>query len=284
MIINSIEAVNIGKKYQDFTLENVSFTLPQGCIMGFIGQNGAGKTTVIKRLLGLTSGQGQVILLGKENGGQDPEIKQQIGVLMDGSFFSELLRPRDINSVLKHLYRRWDSNLYRQYLEQFEIPQNKLLSQLSKGMKAKVRLAAAMSSRPRLLILDEPASGLDPVARNQLNDIFQQFIQDEKNSIFLSTHITADLEKIADYVAFLHQGRLVFSEEKDFLLEQYGLAKGEPAQLDALGDWVISRKDGRYSAQALVKDREEAARLCPGLAIDRPSLDDIMVFFAKGER
>ena len=271
MTINSIEAVNIGKKYQDFTLENVSFTLPQGCIMGFIGQNGAGKTTVIKRLLGLTSGQGQAILLGKENGGQDPEIKQQIGVLMDGSFFSELLRPRDINSVLKHLYRRWDSNLYRQYLEQFEIPQNKLLSQLSKGMKAKVRL-------------DEPASGLDPVARNQLNDIFQQFIQDEKNSIFLSTHITADLEKIADYVAFLHQGRLVFSEEKDFLLEQYGLAKGEPAQLDALGDWVISRKDGRYSAQALVKDREEAARLCPSLAIDRPSLDDIMVFFAKGER
>ncbi|MCI8933022.1 MAG: ABC transporter ATP-binding protein [Clostridiaceae bacterium] len=284
MTTNSIEAVNIGKKYLDFTLENVSFTLPQGCIMGFIGQNGAGKTTVIKRLLGLTSGQGKAVLLGKENGGQDLETKQQIGVLLDGSFFSELLRPRDIDAVLKRIYKRWDSSLYRQYLEQFEIPQKKLINQLSKGMKTKIRLAAAMSCRPRLLILDEPASGLDPVARSQLMDIFQQFIQDEQNSIFLSTHITADLEKIADYITFLHKGRLIFSEEKDLLLEQYGLAKGEPAWLEALGDLVISHKEGRYSAQALVRDREQAARLCPGLVIDRPSLDDIMVFFAKGEQ
>ena len=260
MTTNSIEAVNIGKKYLDFTLENVSFTLPQGCIMGFIGQNGAGKTTVIKRLLGLTSGQGKAVLLGKEHGGQDLETKQQIGVLLDGSFFSELLRPRDIDAVLKRIYKRWDSSLYRQYLEQFEIPQNKLINQLSKGMKTKIRLAAAMSCRPRLLILDEPASGLDPVARSQLMDIFQQFIQDEQNSIFLSTHITADLEKIADYITFLHKGRLIFSEEKDLLLEQYGLAKGEPAWLEALGDLVISHKEGRYSAQALVRDREQAAR------------------------
>lgn len=284
MTTNCIEAVNIGKKYQDFTLENVSFALPQGCIMGFIGQNGAGKTTVIKRLLGLTTGQGKAILLGRENGGQDPEIKQQIGVLIDGSFFSELLRPRDIDAVLKRIYRNWDSALYRRYLEEFEIPQGKLLNQLSKGMKAKVRLAAAMSHRPRLLILDEPASGLDPVARSQLMDIFQQFIQEEQNAILLSTHITADLEKIADYIAFLHKGRLIFSEEKDLLLEGYGLAKGEPALLDRLGDLAISRRQGQYSAQALVRDREEAARLCPGLTIDRPSLDDIMVFFAKGER
>lgn len=284
MTTNSIEAVKIGKRYQGFTLENVSFCLPQGCIMGFIGQNGAGKTTAIKRLLGLTAGQGQALLLGKENGGQDPEIKQQIGVLMDGSFFSELLRPRDIDVVLKRIYRNWDSSLYGQYLDQFEIPKNKLLNQLSKGMKTKVRLAAAMSHRPRLLILDEPASGLDPVARNQLMDIFLQFIQDEQNSIFLSTHITADLEKIADYITFLHKGRLIFSEEKDSLLEQYGLAKGEPACLEALGDLAISRKEGRYSAQALVRDREEAARICPNLVIDRPNLDDIMVFFAKGEQ
>ncbi len=283
MTTNSIEAIKIGKEYPGFTLKDVSFTLPQGCIMGFIGQNGAGKTTVIKRLLGLTSGQGQAVLLGRENGGQYPEIKQQIGVMMDDSFFSELLRPKDIDTVLKRLYRNWDSALYRQYLEQLEVPQNKLLRQLSKGMKTKVRLAAAISHRPRLLILDEPASGLDPVARSQLDDIFQQFIQDERNSIFLSTHITADLEKIADYITFLHRGRLIFSEEKDLLLEQYGLAKGEPEQLKALGDLVISCQEGRYSAQALVRDREKAAEICPGLTIDRPSLDDIMVFFVKGE-
>lgn len=284
MTTNSIEAVNIGKKYPGFTLEDVSFTLPQGCIMGFIGQNGAGKTTVIKRLLGLVAGQGQAILLGRENGGQVPEIKQQIGVMMDDSFFSELLRPQDIDKVLRRLYRNWDSGLYFQYLEQFEIPRNKLLRQLSKGMKTKVRLAAAISHRPRLLILDEPASGLDPVARSQLDEIFLQFIQDEQNSIFFSTHITADLEKVADYITFLHQGRLIFSMEKDRLLEQYGLAKGEPGQLDALGDLVISRRDGQYSAQALVRDRQQAAAICPGLTIDQPSLDDIMVFFVKGEQ
>lgn len=284
MTTNSIEAVNIGKKYPGFTLEDVSFVLPQGCIMGFIGQNGAGKTTVIKRLLGLVSGQGQAILLGREDGGQIPEIKQQIGVMMDDSFFSELLRPQDIDKVLKRLYRNWDSSLYFQYLEQFEIPRNKLLRQLSKGMKTKVRLAAAISHRPRLLVLDEPASGLDPVARSQLDEIFLQFIQDEQNSIFFSTHITADLEKMADYITFLHQGRLIFSKEKDRLLEEYGLAKGEPELLDALGDLVISRRDGQYSAQALVRDRQQAAAICPGLVIDRPSLDDIMVFFSRGEQ
>lgn len=284
MTTNSIEAVNIGKKYPGFALEDVSFVLPQGCIMGFIGQNGAGKTTVIKRLLGLVSGQGQAILLGREDGGQIPEIKQQIGVMMDDSFFSELLRPQDIDKVLKRLYRNWDSSLYFQYLEQFEIPRNKLLRQLSKGMKTKVRLAAAISHRPRLLVLDEPASGLDPVARSQLDEIFLQFIQDEQNSIFFSTHITADLEKMADYITFLHQGRLIFSKEKDRLLEEYGLAKGEPELLDALGDLVISRRDGQYSAQALVRDRQQATAICPGLVIDRPSLDDIMVFFSKGEQ
>lgn len=284
MTTNSIEAVNIGKKYPGFALEDVSFVLPQGCIMGFIGQNGAGKTTVIKRLLGLVSGQGQAILLGRKDGGQIPEIKQQIGVMMDDSFFSELLRPQDIDKVLKRLYRNWDSSLYFQYLEQFEIPRNKLLRQLSKGMKTKVRLAAAISHRPRLLVLDEPASGLDPVARSQLDEIFLQFIQDEQNSIFFSTHITADLEKMADYITFLHQGRLIFSKEKDRLLEEYGLAKGEPELLDALGDLVISRRDGQYSAQALVRDRQQAAAICPGLVIDRPSLDDIMVFFSRGEQ
>lgn len=285
MNTNSIEAIRIGKKYADFELKDVSFALPQGCIMGFVGENGAGKTTTIKRLLGLIEGTGTVKLLGVEGGGRDNGVKQQLGVVLDNSFFSDYLRAQDIDAILKRLYQNWDSMQFRAYLDRFEIPRGKLLRELSKGMKTKVQIATALSHHAKLLILDEPTSGLDPVARSEVIDLFLEFIQDEQNSIFLSSHITADLEKIADYITFIHRGQLVFSDVKDLLLEQYGIAKGEAEQLNRLEQGlVLARRHSQYSCEALVRDRAAAQAQCPLLTVDPPTLDDIMLFIVRGEK
>lgn len=282
---NNLEAIRIGKKYAGFELKDVSFALPQGCIMGFVGENGAGKTTTIKRLLGLIPGTGTVKLLGVEEGGRDNGVKQQLGVVLDNSFFSDYLRVQDIDTVLRQLYRQWDSGQFRTYMDRFEIPWGKLLRELSKGMKTKVQIATALSHHARLLLLDEPTSGLDPIARSEVMDLFLEFIQEEQNSIFLSSHITADLEKIADYITFLHKGQLVFSDEKDLLLERYGVAKGDAAQLEKLDrSLVVAVRRSQYSCEALVRDRAAALAQCPGLTLDPPTLDDIMLFIVRGER
>lgn len=281
----SIEVKNLGKQYPNFALENINFALPRGCIMGFVGQNGAGKTTTIKRLLGLISGSGQVSLLGQEQGYESPQIKQQIGVMLDGSFFSEYLRLCDLDSILKNLYSGWDSKVFYQYADRFQLPRKQIMKEFSKGMKTKAQLAAALGHSPQLLILDEPASGLDPIARSEVVDIFLEYIQNPQNAIFLSSHITADLERIADYITFLHRGKLVFSAEKDALGAQYALAKGNPAQIDALGqDLVISRRDGDFTCEALVRNRALAAQRCPGMALETPSLDELMLFIVRGEQ
>ncbi len=238
---SAIEVRGLCKHYRDFSLRDVSFTVPGGSIMGFIGENGAGKTTTIKSILGLlhTDG-GSISVLGRDPVTDRRAIGQDIGVVLDGSFFYE-------------------------------------------GMRAKLALTTALAHHPKLLVLDEATSGLDPVVRSEMLDLFLEFIQDEEHSILLSSHITSDLEKVADYITFIHAGKIVFSKTKDDILEQYGVVKCEKARAAALdGAHILGRRDSKFDAELLVDNRPEVARLYPGILTEQATIDDIMTFFAKG--
>jgi len=198
---NILEIKNLTKRYKDFKLKNVSLELPKGMIMGFIGENGAGKTTTIKSILNIINDYtGEIKVFGLDNKKYDKVIKEDIGVVLDDMFFPEILNPMDINAIMKEVYVNWDSNIYFKYLNKFSLPKNNKIKTFSKGMRKKLEIVVSLSHHPKLLILDEPTSGLDPVARNEVIDIFQDFIQNEECSILLSSHITTDLEHIADYI------------------------------------------------------------------------------------
>ena len=225
---SAIEVRGLCKHYRDFSLRDVSFTVPGGSIMGFIGENGAGKTTTIKSILGLlhTDG-GSISVLGRDPVTDRRAIGQDIGVVLDGSFFYEGMRAKDISAVMSRLHSRWDKESFASYCERFALPMEKPFKEFSKGMRAKLALTTALAHHPKLLVLDEATSGLDPVVRSEMLDLFLEFIQDEEHSILLSSHITSDLEKVADYITFIHAGKIVFSKTKDDILEQYGVVKCE---------------------------------------------------------
>ena len=213
------------KHYPGFTLDHVSFSVPGGSIMGLIGENGAGKSTTIKALLGLVRpDEGSAAFWGQDLAAA-PRLKEDLGVVFDGGSFYETLTPAQVGSILRHAYSQWDDGLYRSYLERFAVPAQKEIKGLSKGMKAKLSIAAALSHRPRLLILDEATSGLDPVMRDDILDVFLDFVQDEEHSILMSSHISADLEKVADYITFIHAGRVLFTRAKDELRYQWGVLR-----------------------------------------------------------
>ena len=223
------------KKYDGFSLDNVSFSLPYGCIMGFVGENGAGKSTTIKAVLNLIRrDQGEIQVFGKDNIQNELEIKEQIGVVFDSLNLPEMIRPLDVGRMMKSVYRQWDGAKYDQYLAQFQLPAKKLVKDLSRGMKMKLAIAVALSHSARLLLLDEATSGLDPIVRDEILDILLEFIQDESCGVLFSSHITGDLEKIADYVTFIHQGKILLSEPKDLLLEKYGVIRCTKEELAAL--------------------------------------------------
>ena len=223
---NILEVKNLSKKYDGFELKNVNIELPQGTIMGFIGENGAGKTTTIKSILNIIKrDSGKIKIFGLDNIENERKIKEDIGVVLDDSFLSEYLNPLDINKIMKNIYKNWDENLYFKYINDFKLPKEKISKEYSSGMKMKLKIAVALSHHPKLLILDEPTSGIDPVARNEILDIFQDFIQDEEHGIFVSSHITSDLEHIADYITFINNGKIVFTKTRDELLENYGIVK-----------------------------------------------------------
>lgn len=208
---NILEIKNLSKKYDSFELKNINIELPKGTIMGFIGENGAGKTTTIKSILNIINkDSGQIKIFGLDN--KETKIKEDIGVVLDDSFLSEYLNPLDINKIMKNIYKNWDEKLYFKYLEDFKLSKEKISKEYSNGMKMKLKIAVALSHHPKLLILDEPTSGLDPIARNEILDIFQEFIQDENKGIFVSSHITSDLEHIADYITFINNGEIIFSK------------------------------------------------------------------------
>lgn len=273
------------KNYQDFTLDHVSFEIPQGSIVGLIGENGAGKSTIIKAVLGLIKkDDGEITLFGRQDGALNKEIKEQIGVVFDGSNFSGDLSPRKLNKVFKDIYRSWDEDLYISLLEKMAVPVNQKIKTFSKGMKMKLSLVAAFAHHPRLLILDEATSGLDPVMRDDILDMFLEFVQDEENSILVSSHITSDLEKVADYIIFVQNGSVIFSKPKDELLENYGIIKCGDAAFERIEkeDRIACRKLD-YEWQILVEDRNKIQKKYKEAMVVPATIDEIMLLYVKGE-
>lgn len=281
---NAFVVSGLTKTYQDFVLDHVSFTVPSGSIVGLIGENGAGKSTTINAALGLIQKEdGVVSILDSEE--LDGDVKEQIGVVFDGSNYPEILSPRKLNRVMKNIYRTWDEQAYLRLLKQFSLPTDKKIKQFSKGMKMKLAISVALSHHSRLLVLDDATSGLDPVVRDDILDMLLDFVQEEDHSILVSSHITSDLEKIADYIVFIHEGKVVFSKPKDELVEQYGIIKCGAAQFDALDktDIIVYRKMD-YEWQVLVADREKMQKKYPKAMVVPATIDEIMLLYVKGEK
>ena len=282
---NILEIKNLKKSYKDFTLDNLSFNVERGSVMGFIGPNGAGKSTAIKIIMNLIKkGSGDIKIFGLDNSKHDKEIKQKIGFVYDENYFYEELNILEMKNIISPFYKDWNDTYFEKYVKEFELPKKNKIKNLSKGMKMKFSLALGLSHNAELLIMDEPTSGLDPVFRSELLDILYNIIQDEKVSIFFSTHITNDLEKIADCITFINKGKLVFSETKDKIVEGYGLVKGGKELLDSdtRGEFV-SIKETSFGFEALTKDVTKARKTFKDRAIiERASLEDIMVYTVRG--
>ncbi len=281
---NLLELNGVCKRYPSFSLRDVSFTLPAGSIMALIGENGAGKTTTLRLILNeIRRDAGSVRIFGQDNGGT--AVKEDIGVVFDESYFHSGFSAEDIGKILAGVFRHWDAALYRRYLDRFGLPGKKAIRDYSRGMKMKLSIASALAHHPRLLILDEATSGLDPVVRSEVLDLLLDFIQDEEHGVLFSSHITSDLQRIADYVTFLHGGQVIFSSRKDELLDRAGILKCGASQfgnLDRSGFLRVRR--GTAECEALVADRQAAARKYPGLVVDPATLDEIMVLTIKGEK
>ncbi len=276
---NAIVVKNLSKKYKGFALDNVSFTLPSGCIMGFIGANGAGKSTTIRLMLGLAKRDGgQVSVLGEDPASASPKLKEHIGVVMDECGFPETLNLKDIGIIMSKCYTTWNSARFSELSSKFELPYKKQIKEYSRGMKMKLSIAVALSHDSRVLILDEATSGLDPVVRDEVLDVFLEFIQDEGHSIFISSHIMSDLEKVCDYITFIRDGKVLLSQEKDLLREKYLVVKCSESELENIDkDAVIGVRRNRFGVEALVE-----RRLVPrGMIADPAGLEDIMLYFVK---
>ena len=253
--MNAIEIKDLCKTYGDFTLDHLNLTLPGGCIMGLVGENGAGKSTTIRLMMQMIQkDEGTITLLGKNVDEMDPLTKEDIGVVMDEVGFPLCLKTEEIGKIMQMTFHNWDQKRYEQLIHQFHIPDNRQFKDFSRGMKMKEGIAVALSHHAKLLILDEATSGLDPVVRDEVLDILNEFTRDENHSILISSHIVSDLEKCCDYIAFLHHGKLILCEEKDVLLASYGIVNLTPAQLAELPSAsILHQKNTGYGIQALVK-------------------------------
>lgn len=282
---NALEIKNLCKKYDTFCLDNVSLEIPKGRVVGLIGENGAGKSTTMKAALGLIHrDSGDIRFWGRELTENAVDLKEDIGVVFDGINFYETLTPVQVGKINAAAYSNWDESAYRDYLRRMELPDNKEIKTFSKGMQVKLSLAAALSHKAKLLILDEPTSGLDPVVRDDILDIFLDFVQDEEHSILISSHITSDLEKIADYIVFINKGRVILKDSKDEMIYRYGIIRcgeSEYGRIDK-SSALASRKTG-YQWNVLVPDREKAAKKYPGCVVDAATLEEIMLLYVKGE-
>ncbi len=279
---NAIELRCICKSFGDFAIEDLNLTVPGGTICGLVGENGAGKSTTIRLLMGaLRPDGGSAAVLGVDV--SSPEfirVKEEVGVVLDEAYFPETLNARQVERIMAKTYRRWEQRVYEDYLDRFSLPENKPFKDFSRGMRMKLAIAAALSHHPRLLVLDEATSGLDPIVRDEVLEIFNEFTREEDHSILISSHIVSDLEKLCDYIAFLHRGRLLFCDEKDRLLEEYGVFVGTAEQADSLlPEAVLGRETRSYGGvRALVK-RSLAPQT---LALERPTVEEIILFIVKG--
>lgn len=275
--MNALEITGLCKRYPDFTLDNLNLTLPSGCVMGLVGENGAGKSTTIKLILNmLRRDAGRVSVFGMDNLTDDRRIKEEVGVVLDDVGFPVCLTPRQIGNVLRRTYRSWNGGAYARLLERFRLPTEQAFGTFSRGMKMKLGIAAALAHEPRLLLLDEATSGLDPVVRDEIVTLFGEFTRDENHAVLISSHIVSDLEKICDYVAFLHKGKLLLCEEKDALLERYGVVRGTEDRLRVLPpEAVRGVKRSPYGVEAVV----ERAKLPSGVSAGPMDLEQIFLFW-----
>ena len=273
--MNAIEIKNLSKHYGGFSLENLNLTLPSGCIMGLVGENGAGKSTTIRLILGMSRPDGgEITVFGQK---MTAEQKERIGVVLDEPGYPSCMDAAQIGKMLAGIYRSWEQETYAGYLTKLRIPEKKPFKDFSKGMKMKLCLAAALSHGASLLILDEATSGLDPVVRDEILDIFNDFTRDEGNSVLISSHIVSDLEKICDYIAFLHKGRLMLCREKDELLNEYAFVQGSQEEIDRLD--TIGRRDGRFGTEAIVR----RAYIPADMKTSPITIEELFVFMAKEE-
>lgn len=283
---NAIEIKGITKKYDGFTLDNVSFEVPQGSIMGFIGQNGAGKTTTIRSMLNIIPiDEGEISLLGMDHIKQEQEIKEQIAVVFDELPFQDLFNAKDIAKIMEGIYPKWDNAVYQQYLERFQLPQNKKVGQFSKGMKMKLQIACALSHDAKLLIMDEATTGLDPIVRDEILHIFLEYLQDDGRSILMSSHITSDLDKIADSVTFIDRGKILISGYKDEILETHGVVKcseDDYRNIDPAN--IVSVRKNSYGVEAMVIDREAVQCEHSKLIVDPTTLEEVMLFYVNRDK
>lgn len=277
--MNALEIKNLTKSYPGFTLDNLSLTLPSGCILGLIGENGAGKSTTIKLILDMIhKDSGTITILGQDNADNLRLTKEDIGVVMDEVGIPECLTPKQVGKVMRHTFRNWNADEYERLLRKFSLPDNKPFKDFSRGMKMKLGIAIALSHEAKLLILDEATSGLDPVVRDEVVELFLDFTRNEDHSILISSHIVSDLEKLCDYVAFLHKGKLLLCEEKDLLLARYGILHCTSQQFLTLDPRSIRyKKETPYGVQAMVL-RDAVPE---GLSVSPISIEELFVFMVK---
>lgn len=283
---NAIEIKDLVKKYDNnFKLGPININIPSGCIIGLIGENGAGKTTLIKSILNIINmDNGSINIFNKNIKENESIIKENIGVVLDDMFFPEILNAKDLNSIMKNIYKTWDQELYKKYLKDFNLPNDKKIKDLSKGMRKKLEIATALSHKPKLLILDEPTSGLDPVVRSEVLEIFLKFIEDEDHTILLSTHITSDLEHISDEIIFIDKGNVILQDNRDELLDNYGILKCDIEDFSKISESDIIRyKKTKYNYEILIKDKNKLAKKYKDFIIDKITLEDLMVLMIKGD-
>ena len=282
--MNAIKLSHINKSFGDFAIRDLNLTVPSGTICGLVGENGAGKSTTIRLLMGaLRPDSGTASVLGVDVSSPEfRDVKEDGGVVLDEAYFPESLNAVQVGKIMAATYRRWDQGLYDGYLKRFDLPQNKQFKDYSRGMRMKLAIAAALSHQPKLLVLDEATAGLDPIVRDEVLDIFNEFTREEDHSILISSHILSDLEKLCDYIAFIHKGDLLFCEEKDQLLEQYGIFEDSRENLDCLQpEAIVAREESRYGGvRALVK-RDLAPT---GFRLEKPTVEDVVLFLVKGAK
>ena len=278
-----LELCDVTKKYEDFTLDHVSFQVPRGCICGFIGQNGAGKTTTIQLVLDIIKkDEGSIKVFDRDMEKDGAELKEKIGVVFDEMGFHEFLTATEINRVMKNVYANWQEELFFDYLKRFSLPRKKRCGSFSRGMRMKLQIAVALSHEAELLIMDEPTSGLDPIVRNEILQIFQEYVMEENHTILPSSHITGDLERIADMVIFINRGKIVLSGDKDEILERHGLIKCKKNDLKNIDpkDMVSCRKSV-FGVEVLVADREKCAKKYSSMVMEQTTLEEIMIFYVN---
>ena len=281
----AVEVKGLTKHYANFELQGVNLYVPYGMIVGFIGENGAGKSTTIKAMLGLIQKEeGEIRVLGHviDANNRERAWQEQIGVVFDECNMPPELTAREINKIMKNIYKTWSEDKFLKYLEEFEVADGKKVKEMSKGMKMKLSIAIAISHDSRLLILDEGTSGLDPVVRSEIMDIFREFIEDGEHSVLISSHITSDIEKVADYIIFIHQGKIVMEEAKDDLLERYGLVRcSKEQEIKIPKELIIGKMENAYGVSVLVNDARRMRQ--EGFVVDHACTEDILLYIVKRE-